>query len=102
MLVVKLREAVKNSNMENKRKQRDELYIKYLEIYGIEAEDIYELHRWVCDDVARALLCRSVDPTIGELRNIINTIVGDNATFSTDELSTALDRIYLPYIRYVK
>jgi len=36
------------------------------------------------------------------LRNIINTVVGDNATMSTDDLSTALDRMYLPYVRYVK
>lgn len=102
MLVAKLRETVKNSTQEYKRKMRDELYIKYFEIYGIEAENIYELHQWVSEDVASALLCPSAKPDIRELRNIINTIVGDNATMSTDDLSTALDRIYLPYVRYVK
>lgn len=97
MLVAQLREAVKTANLENKRKMRDELYIKYFEIYGIEAEDIYEIHMWVRDDVARALLCPSAEPDIRELRNIINTIVGDNAKMSTEELSTALDMLYLPY-----
>jgi hypothetical protein len=102
MLVAQLREAVQNSNLENKRKLRDELYIKYSEIYGIEAENIYELHQWVCDDVASALLCPSAKTDIRKLRNIINTIVGENATMSTDDLCTALDRIYDPYVRYVK
>ena len=102
MPVAKLRETVKNSTQEYKRKMRDELYIKYFEIYGTEAENIYELHQWVSEDVARALLCPSAEPDIRELRNIINTIVGDDATMTTDELSTALDRIYLPYVRYVK
>ena len=102
MLVAQLREAVKNSNQENKRKLRDELYIKYFEIYGTEAENIYELHQWVRDDVARALLCPSAKTDIRKLRNIINTIVGENATMSTDDLCTALDRIYDPYVRYVK
>ena len=102
MLVTQLREAVKKSNPENKRKMRDELYNKYFEIYGTKAENIYELHQWVSEDVARALLCQSAEPDIRELRNIINTIVGDDATMTTDELSTALDRIYLPYVRYVK
>jgi hypothetical protein len=101
-VVAQLRETVKNSNQENKRKLRDELYIKYFEIYGTEAENIYELHQWVRDDVARALLCPSAEPDIRELRNIINTVVGDNATMSTDDLSTALDRIYLPYVIYAK
>jgi hypothetical protein len=93
-VVAQLREAVKKSNLENKRKRRDQLYNKYSEIYGIEAEDIYELHRWIRDDVASALLCPSATPDIGELHNIINTIVGDNATYSTDELRVALDNLY--------
>ena len=98
MLVAQLREAVKISNPENKRKLRDELYIKYFEIYGTEAENIYELHQWVSEDVARALLCPSAKPDIRELHNIINTVVGDNATMSTDDLSTALDKIYFDYM----
>ena len=102
MLVAQLREAVINSNPENKRIMRDELYNKYFVIYGTEAENIYELHRWVSDDVARALLYQSAELDIRELRNIINTIVGENATMSTDDLSAALDKIYLPFIRYVK
>jgi hypothetical protein len=99
MLVAQLREAVKTAKPESKRKIRDELYIKYFEIYGIEAKNIYELHQWVSEDVASALLCPSDEPDIRELRNIINTIVGDNSTISTDELGVALDRIYLSYAR---
>jgi hypothetical protein len=95
MLVAQLREAVKISNPENTRKIRDELYIKYFEIYGTAAENIYELDQWLCDDVSTAILGSCVEQGTHELYNIINTIVGDEATISTDELCVALDIIYL-------
>ena len=97
----RLRESVKQPTSPIDRKTLLELYNKFREIYARPLENNLELYNWLRDDVASALLGPSVEPEFNDIRNIINTIVG-KSSISTDELSTALDRIYLPYIKHVK